>query len=600
MLRCSLFFLFLSISQLSWGQKEFADVIIDAYYDADINGDISPVWFGSDLIASCNEYPANPTACLGDTDNWIAVPQGSYIVIGFVDNLIYNAPNQDDLFIDEIGSASEVAIVEVSTDFGQTFTRLGDIDGGITNAIDFEDYNFYGCVNAIKITGLDRGGCVPGFDVVRVYGLPGANISFSSETVILCDGEDHNGITVEGIYVDTLQSVWGCDSFHTTNVLVGRDKESYVREEICQGQSIDGYSATGLYLDTLQTVFYGCDSVRLLDLTVEEAKFSELDIVLCDGENFENYTEAGSYVDFYDVGDGCDSLRFLDIEVKTSPRTINSQRICPGESYAGKDSTGLYVDRFTAANGCDSLYILSLLVIHPGPYPEEVMLCEGESYAGYSETGIYYDTLTSSVGCDSIRELMLYSEATLFEEIDTLICEGNTVAGYTEDGTFTDQFIATQTGCDSIRTLTLRTTNEFYGSADIHLCPGEEHPKFPAAGTYYDTIPLTEFCDSIITVTVDEERLALPNIFSPNDDGFNDFVKIGNNDPSLQIGTWSIYDRWGNLVHQRNDFMAGDESAYWYGKQDGKAVENGVYVYYLEHVCQGQVFATSGNITVIR
>ena len=78
------------------------------------------------------------------------------------------------MFIGEIGAASELTDVEVSTDFGETFTLLTQADGGTVTGIDFGEFGFSGDVNAVRITGLDDGGSSPGFDVDFVRGLEGS------------------------------------------------------------------------------------------------------------------------------------------------------------------------------------------------------------------------------------------------------------------------------------------------------------------------------------------------------------------------------------------------------------------------------------------
>ncbi len=152
-------------------QSEFADVILDAWYSG-----ANPAWddfYGNDGGGCPVDY-ISLTAMLGDSDSLVALPTGSFIVAGFVDNIVYNAQGQDDLFIEEIGSGDEFAELHVSSD-NINYTYLGNINGGTTNAIDLQDYNYQDIVTSIKIVGLDSGGCVPGFDVVRIYGLPGAN-----------------------------------------------------------------------------------------------------------------------------------------------------------------------------------------------------------------------------------------------------------------------------------------------------------------------------------------------------------------------------------------------------------------------------------------
>jgi len=168
--------LLLSIS-FSNAQSEFVDVILDAWYSG-ANSQFDD-FYGNDA-GGCPHYLIPLSAMLGDSDSLVALPTGSYITAGFTDNIVYNAVGQADLFIEEIGAADEFAEVHVSSD-DINYTYLGIVNGGTTNAIDLEDYNYQDIVTSVKVVGQDAGGCIPGFDVVRIYGLPGANCSTEAE-----------------------------------------------------------------------------------------------------------------------------------------------------------------------------------------------------------------------------------------------------------------------------------------------------------------------------------------------------------------------------------------------------------------------------------
>lgn len=174
---CKIFFIaiasFNSMLKLN-AQEQYADVVIDSFYSGVTPG--FDDFYGNNGGEGCNYVVVSPTVALGnDQNSFVSLPTGSYVTLGFTDNFIVNAPNQFDIFIDEVGAASEVADVFISSDFGASFTYFGEIDGGITNQLDLNDIGYADIVNAIKIVGKDSKGCVPGFDVVRVFGIEGAN-----------------------------------------------------------------------------------------------------------------------------------------------------------------------------------------------------------------------------------------------------------------------------------------------------------------------------------------------------------------------------------------------------------------------------------------
>ncbi|MBI2967289.1 MAG: gliding motility-associated C-terminal domain-containing protein [Bacteroidetes bacterium] len=98
--------------------------------------------------------------------------------------------------------------------------------------------------------------------------------------------------TTAGVYYDTLSTVNGCDSIIETTLTVNPVSSIQYPESICQGDSIylaGGWkTAPGNYIDSLQTVF-GCDSIVTTTLTVNPvpaAATSKTDVTcfgLCDG-----------------------------------------------------------------------------------------------------------------------------------------------------------------------------------------------------------------------------------------------------------------------------------------------------------------------------
>lgn len=97
--------------------------------------------------------------------------------------------------------------------------------------------------------------------------------------------------------------------------------------------------------------------------------------------------------------------------------------------------------------------------------------------------------------------------------------------------------------------------------------------------------------------------VVIPNIFSPNGDGFNDkFVVFLPDNVSGTIKNMSIYDRWGNLMYQAKNVSPNNPEFGWDGKFGAGIVSPGVYVYAIEVYFDslGVTKRYSGSVTVVR
>lgn len=201
-------FLFLFALSFSNAQSEFADVVLDAYYSGAFI-EFNTFYGNNGTTDGCKLFETTPAVALGDTDIVIALPTGSYITLGFTDNLIFDATGQDDLFIEENGGGQEFGELYVSPD-GVNFTFLDTINGADLNSYDLSDYVYDDVVKAVKIVGLDQGGCVPGLDIARVYGIAGANCPCGAD---LADfPEDICALdtlfVLDNLVLDSISGIW--------------------------------------------------------------------------------------------------------------------------------------------------------------------------------------------------------------------------------------------------------------------------------------------------------------------------------------------------------------------------------------------------------
>jgi gliding motility-associated-like protein len=73
----------------------------------------------------------------------------------------------------------------------------------------------------------------------------------------------------------------------------------------------------------------------------------------------------------------------------------------------------------------------------------------------------------------------------------------------------------------------------------------------------------------------------IPNSFSPNDDGINDIFSIyaAPLNRIEKIVSFQVFDRWGALIFEQNDFIPDNGTTGWKGDYKGKPLDTGIYVF---------------------
>ncbi len=103
-----------------------------------------------------------------------------------------------------------------------------------------------------------------------------------------------------------------------------------------------------------------------------------------------------------------------------------------------------------------------------------------------------------------------------------------------------------------------------------------------------------------IFVICNGANIFLPNTFSPNGDRHNDiFYPRGTG--LFSIKTLRIFDRWGEVVYEKNNFLPNDEAAGWDGIYKGRLQNPDVFVYAIDIVCDNSTILTlKGNVALIQ
>ena len=103
-----------------------------------------------------------------------------------------------------------------------------------------------------------------------------------------------------------------------------------------------------------------------------------------------------------------------------------------------------------------------------------------------------------------------------------------------------------------------------------------------------------------VAVICNGANVFIPNTFSPNGDGANDvFYPRGSG--LFSIRSLRIFNRWGEMVFEKNNFNPNDANSGWNGTYKGLKLTPDVFVYTVEIVCDNSSILTfKGNIALIQ
>lgn len=307
-------------------------------------------------------------------------------------------------------------------------------------------------------------------------------------------------------------------------------------------------------------------------------KFYDVKKSLCEGLVFEvgnnSYNQTGVYTDSLTSSLGCDSIVTLDLTIVPDrgiePIIQTRDPLCTG----GKGGT---VDIFNIAN------------VNP-PYTIKMGDRRATSFVKFVEltAGSYDVFIEDAIGCTFESTLELADPEPFVIDLG-----GDLSIDLGEQVTINP------------------STN--YSIAIFEWSPNQEdcmdnclEPTFlPTTSNDYKLIATSDVgctaVDSIFVKVNPVRKVFIPNVFSPNGDGQNDFFSIFAHQPNVQkITEVAIFDRWGNLLFDRKNQDGLINENFWDGRFRGELVERGVYLYYTKVLfLDGVEEVVSGSISVI-
>ena len=96
-------------------------------------------------------------------------------------------------------------------------------------------------------------------------------------------------------------------------------------------------------------------------------------------------------------------------------------------------------------------------------------------------------------------------------------------------------------------------------------------------------------------------HLALPNVFTPNGDGNNDYFYVISGTAVAAVKQFMIMNRWGTTVYNKINVLPNSYTDGWNGQYKGRPAEEGTYIYQIVIVLNdGTTETHKGNITLLR
>jgi len=134
----------------------------------------------------------------------------------------------------------------------------------------------------------------------------------------------------------------------------------------------------------------------------------------------------------------------------------------------------------------------------------------------------------------------------------------------------------------------------------------EVSQNYPAGGNYLVGLTVTDVLSGCIAELSEEILLeehdagfTMPNIFTPNGDSTNDFfnwVGQGIEASEVEVVTFQVFNRWGNLVYDNDTPSTG-----WDGRHVTDEAPTEVFGYYIElSIADCGLKSKKGNVTLIR
>lgn len=302
--------------------------------------------------------------------------------------------------------------------------------------------------------------------------------------------------------------------------------------------------------------------------------------------------------------------------------------LCTGLTYQVGNSvyqeTGIYIDSLTSSIGCDSIVTTQITFVEDPNINADIATTDPSCF-GYTDGQIgivdilngYPPFQTQLIQPDrTISQALIFSNLTandyLLKITDRFQCAFSDSVQLFNPEIFVIDIGADLTinlgepiAFDISSNYPITDFNELAGTEAICYLGCDKAPWVPITSQIYQVEALSEAgcvaSDSIAIEVNKDQTIYIPNAFSPNFDGNNDYFSLFSTGLSImQIKRLAIFDRWGNLIFEQTNFPADTPNMGWDGNINNELAEAGVYAYYFEvQFIDGQTQQFTGDVLLL-
>lgn len=229
----------------------------------------------------------------------------------------------------------------------------------------------------------------------------------------------------------------------------------------------------------------------------------------------------------------------------------------------------------------------------------------------YSASDSLYNSYVGLILLDStgvIKKTKIFSDQLYYTKINTIkhngiVMNGNDYIKYNSVIAKLDSNLNVDCGRDT--SLFFETPINFvttFGGTSINL--GTEHPSSVTENQKnigdsiwcQKTVVIVTPTSTVMSIPQTEVVVEIPNVFTPNNDGRNEFFGVKSNYP-LDVFHLIIYDRWGLKVFESTNYQE-----FWNGNylQNGAACTDGTYFFIVNFNVLNESKKEHGFLTLLR